>query len=253
MVIPLAVAACGSSDSGGASAPTLGAESTAPSASAGDVTTTTTSTIAAAPTTAPTSTDVTTTTSTTTTSTTSTSTSTTAPTTVPDDSCLEGSWWLSPEQTTGLYSALLPGIPVTVTGTHWVTFAGNTVDYWTILEANFALGGADITFGIDQHGIGTYTVAGDVLSIAYDTFESTIHEGHGEVIYDRTQDPSTYVGNGVDIADNGNGTITVNGVPVPVLDIPPVAGGPVGCDADTFSLGFTSGLADAAAVYVRQP
>lgn len=210
--------------------------------------TTTTTLLGASPTAPPTTSQPTSTTSSTSTSTTST---TVPPTTVPEENCLEGTWWLSPEQTTGLYAALLPGIPVTVTGTHWAEFAGNAVDYWTVLEANFALGGTDVSFGIDQHGLGTYTVAGDILSITYDTFESTIHEGHGEVIYDRTQDPSTYADDTVVIADNGNGTITIDGVTVPVLEVPPVAGGPIGCDADTMSLGFTSGLADAAAVFVR--
>ncbi|HRE01508.1 MAG TPA: hypothetical protein PLV68_09415 [Ilumatobacteraceae bacterium] len=38
---------------------------------------------------------------------------------------------------------------------------------------------------------------------------------------------------------------------LPLIEVPPVAGGPIGCDGDTMSLGFTSGLADAAGVYTR--
>lgn len=186
-------------------------------------------------------------------STTTNSTTTTPPTTVPPaDACLDGSWWLSPEETTSLYAALLPGMPVTVTGTHWVEFSGGTVDYWTVLEARFAVGSIDVTFGIDQHGVGTYSVVDDVLAITYDTFESTVHEGHGTAITDPDAHPESYANEAVDIADNGDGTITINRVTIPVIEIPPVAGGPMGCDADTMSLGFTSGLADTAAVFVRQ-
>jgi hypothetical protein len=180
------------------------------------------------------------------------STTTALPTTLPETECLDGSWWLSPEETTNLYATLLPGMPVTVTGTHWAEFSGGAVDYWAVLEARFAVGGIDVTFGIDQHGVGTYTVADDVLTMNYDTFESTTHEGHGTAITDPDQRPETYVDEAVDLADNGDGTITINRVTLPVIDIPPVAGGPMGCDGDTMSLGFTSGLADTAAVYVRR-
>lgn len=185
--------------------------------------------------------------------TTATTTATTAPPTTapPEGECLEGSWWLSPEQTTALYAALLPGIPVTVTGTHWAEFTGGAVDYWAVLEARFVVGGADVTFGIDQHGVGTYSVANDVLAMTYDTFESNIHEGHGEIISNPDNHPGTYADDRIDIADNGDGTITVNRITLPKIEIPPVAGGPMGCDATTMSLGFTSGLADAAAVFVR--
>ena len=239
------LAACG-----GSNGDADGSDTTAPSAleSSGTVEPTTpTST----PTTEPLPTVTTATTSTT--STTTTSTSTTPPTTAPPDTeCLDGSWWLSPEETTGLYAALLPGMPVTVTGTHWAEFSGGNVDYWAILEMRFAVGGTEATFGIDQHGVGSYTVADDVLTMNYDTFESTIHEGHGTAITDPDQRPETYVDEAVDLADNGDGTITINRVTVPVIDVPPVAGGPMGCDGDTMSLGFTSGLADTAAVYVRR-
>ena len=188
----------------------------------------------------------------TTTPTTTTPPTTTPPTTLPPETgCLEGSWWLSPEQTTALYSALLPGMPVTVTGTHWAEFTGETVDYWAVLEARFVVGGADVTFGIDQHGVGTYSVVDDVLVMNYDTFESHIHEGHGAIISNPANDPSTYADERIDIADNGDGTITVNRITLPKIEIPPVAGGPMGCDGATMSLGFTSGLADAAAVFVR--
>jgi hypothetical protein len=184
--------------------------------------------------------------------TTTAATTTAPPTTLPPEvDCLQGSWWLSPEETTALYSALLPGMPVTVTGTHWAEFSGDAVDYWAILEVRFAVGGTDVTFGLDQHGVGTYTVVDDALTMNYDTFESRVHDGHGEAIYDREQEPSTYADGAVDIADNGDGTITINRVTVPVIDIPPVAGGPMGCDDSTMSLGFTSGLADTAAVFVR--
>ncbi len=179
-------------------------------------------------------------------------TTTPPPPTIPEAGCLEGSWWLSPEETTSLYSALLPQMPVTVTGTHWVEFSGNTVDYWAIQELRFAVGGTDVTFGIDQHGVGTYTVADDALTMNYSTFESTIHEGHGVVITDPDEHPESYANEAVDITENGDGTITINRVTVPVIEIPPVAGGPMGCDDDTMSLGFTSGLADTAAVYVRR-
>jgi hypothetical protein len=218
-----------------------------------DVATTTTAFVATPtdpPTTAPTTTSSTTTTTTSTTTSTTSST-TTPPTTLPDN-CLEGSWWLSPEGTTNLYANLLPGFPVTVTGTHWAEFAGDTVDFWVILEVRFNVGALDVTFGVDQHGRGTYTVADDVLTMNYDTFESTIHEGHGAVITDPNQHPGSYADDVVDIADNGDGTITINRVTIPLIEIPPVAGGPMGCDGDTMSLGYTSGLADTVAVYTRQ-
>jgi len=47
------------------------------------------------------------------------------------------------------------------------------------------------------------------------------------------------------------GGVTINRVTLPLIEVPPVAGGPFGCDGDTMSLGFTSGLADAAGVYTR--
>lgn len=189
----------------------------------------------------------------TTTATTSTSTSTTPPTTAPDEAeCLEGSWWLSPEETTSLYAALMPGIPVTVTGSHWVEFSDGAVDNWVVLEMRFAAGGIDLTFGIDQHGVGTYTVVDNMLTMNYDTFDSTVHEGHGTAISNPDQHPETYADEAIDIADNGDGTITINRWTLPAIDVPPVAGGPMGCDADTMSLGFTSGLAETAAVYVRR-
>lgn len=72
------------------------------------------------------------------------------------------------------------------------------------------------------------------------------------MIADPNRHPDTYVDEAVDIADNGDGTITINRVTIPLIEIPPVAGGPMGCDGDTMSLGYTSGLADTAAVYVRQ-
>jgi hypothetical protein len=143
-------------------------------------------------------------------------------------------------------------MPVTVTGTHWAEFADGSADYWAVLEARFSVGGTDVTFGIDQHGVGSYTVVDDVLTLSYDTFESTIHEGHGTAISNPDQHPETYADAAVDLADNGDGTITINRVTIPVLELPPVAGGPMGCEGDTMSLGFTSGLADAAAVYVRR-
>lgn len=224
---------------------------------AGEVESVTSATAAIGPAeTSPPTTAATTTSSTTSTTTTTTTTSTTTtsapPTTLPEENCLEGSWWLSPEGTTALYANLLPGFPVTVTGTHWAEFAGNTVDFWVILEVRFNVGGLDVTFGLDQHGQGTYTVVDDVLSLNYDTFESTIHDGHGAVITDPNQHPDTYADEAVDIADNGDGTITINRVTIPLIEIPPVAGGPMGCDGDTMSLGFTSGLADTVAVYTRQ-
>jgi len=203
----------------------------------------------AAPVTEPPATDP----STTAASTTTTPTTTLPPTTLPPEpDCLEGSWWLSPEQTTALYASLLPGIPVTVAGTHWAEFSAGAVDYWAILEVRFAVGGTDVTFGLDQHGVGTYAVADDVLTMSYDTFESTIHEGHGVAITDPDEHPETYADEAIAIADNGDGTITIDRVTVPVIEIPPVAGGPMGCEGDTMSIGFTSGLADSAAVYVRR-
>ena len=75
---------------------------------------------------------------------------------------------------------------------------------------------------------------------------------NGVVITDPNQHPQNYVDDAVDIADNGDGTITINRVTVRVLEIPPVAGGPAGRDADTMSIGFTSGIADTVAVYTRQ-
>ena len=158
---------------------------------------------------------------------------------------------MSPEATTNLYANLLPGMPVTVTGTHWAEFDGGAVDYWAILEVRFAVGGTDVTFGLDQHGVGTYTVDGDMLTMDYDTFESTTHAGHGEAITNPDMHPATYADDVVALDDNGDGTITINSVTVPVMEIPPVAGGPMGCDGDTMSLGFTSGLADTVAVYTR--
>jgi hypothetical protein len=218
------------------------------------VPTTTTTTVAAAieppPVTTP-PTDPSTTTASTTTTPSTTLPPTTAPA-EPEPACLDGSWWLSPEQTTALYASLLPGIPVTVTGTHWAEFSGGAVDYWAVLEIRFTVGGTDVTFGLDQHGVGSYTVADDVLTMAYDTFESTIHEGHGNAITDPDQHPESYADEAIAIVDNGNGTITIDRVTVPVIEIPPVAGGPIGCDDETMSLGFTSGLADSAAVYVRR-
>jgi hypothetical protein len=232
------LAACGGSDDD-AGASTTVASAVEPAGTA----------VTSTPTTDPSTTATTATTSTSS----STSTSTTPPTTAPPEpECLDGSWWLSPAETTNLYGALLPGMPVTVTGTHWVEFSGGAVDYWAILEVRFAVGGTDVTFGIDQHGVGSYAVADDVLTMDYDTFESTVHEGHGSAITDPDQHPETYVDEAVDLADNGDGTITINRVTLPVIDVPPVAGGPMGCDADTMSLGFTSGLADTAAVYVRR-
>lgn len=242
VIVVSTLAACGGSDDGDA----IGAD-TSVSSTIGPVGPTDT-----VPATSPPPTDPPTTTST---STTTTSTTTSPPTTVPEENCFEGSWWLSPEGTTALYANLLPGFPVTVTGAHWVEFAGNTVDYWVVTEARFTIGGADVTFGIDQHGQGTYTYVGDVLAFDYDTFESRIHDGHGEVITDPNQHPDTYADQAVDIADNGDGTITINRVTVPVIEIPPVAGGPVTCgggDTTTMSLVYTSGLADTVAIYQRQ-
>lgn len=204
----------------------------------------------APPTTEPeTTTSTSTTTSTTTTTTTST---TTTPPTVPDENCLEGSWWLSPDGVSALYANLLPGFPVTVTGSHWVDFVGNTVDFRVFLEVTFAIGDTKVAFGLDQLGTGTYTVTDNVLAITYDTFESVIHDGYGSAINDPSFDPDAYVDARNEITDNGDGTITINRVTVPVIEIPPVAGGPVGCDDATMSLGFTSGIADTVAVYTRQ-
>ena len=222
-VVSLLVACGGSDDDAG------GSETSLPAVIATDATSTSTST-----------------------TTSTTSTTSTPPTTVPSEpECLEGSWWLSPDETTSLYAALLPGMPVTVTGTHWAEFGDGAVDYWAILEVRFAVGGADVTFGVDQHGVGSYTVAHDVLTMSYDTFESNVHEGHGTAISNPDQHPETYVDDAVDLADNGDGTITINRITVPMIEIPPVAGGPMGCEGDTMSLGFTSGLADTSAVFVR--
>lgn len=165
--------------------------------------------------------------------------------------CLTGTWWLSPDETTALYSTLLPGMPVTVTGTHWVEFTGDSVDYWAVLEVHFNAGSTNVTFGLDQHGSGGYAIEGDVLTMNYDSFESRTHAGHGQVIYDRTQEPASYADEAVAIEDNGNGTITIDRVTVPVIEMPPIAGGPMTCDGDTMTLGFTSGLADATAVFAR--
>jgi hypothetical protein len=52
-------------------------------------------------------------------------------------------------------------------------------------EGEFAARGTDVKLGIDQHGLGTCRLDGDNLSIACATVESTIHEGHGESIFDR--------------------------------------------------------------------
>jgi hypothetical protein len=246
------LSACGGSGDGAG-----GSETTASSALGPAATIESTVVIAppstAVPTTRVPSTEARTTDAPTSISSTTTTTTTTPPTTAPPDTeCLDGSWWLSPDGTTSLYAALLPGMPVTVTGTHWVEFSGGAVDYWAVLEAHFAVGSTDVTFGIDQHGVGSYSVAESVLTMTYDTFDSNIHEGHGAAITDPDRHPATYVGEAVDLADNGDGTITINRVTLPVIEIPPVAGGPMGCNGDTMSLGFTSGLADTAAVYVRK-
>ena len=186
--------------------------------------------------------------------TTTTTTTTTPPTTAPEVNCLEGSWWLSPEEVTALYANLLPGFPVTVTGSHWVDFVGNTVDFRVFLEVTFAIGSTKVAFGIDQLGTGTYTFTDNVLAITYDTFESVIHDGYGSAINDPSFNPDAYVDARNEISDNGDGTITINRVTVPVIELPPVAGGPVTCGGDdttTMSLGYTSGLADTVAIYQR--
>lgn len=246
VVMASVLAACGGGDDASGSATTFSA---APVVAPAD----TTVPIAPPTTDPPTTTSTSTTTSTTTT--TSSTTTTTPTTTLPERNCLEGSWWLSPEEVTALYANLLPGFPVTVTGSHWVDFVGNTVDFRVFLEATFAIGGTKVAFGIDQLGTGTYTLTDGVLAITYDTFESVIHDGHGDAIYDRTQDPDTYVDARNEITDNGDGTITINRVTVPVIEIPPVAGGPITCgggDDTTMSLAYTSGIADTVAIYQRQ-
>ena len=183
----------------------------------------------------------------------STTTTTTPPTTVPGVAdCLNGSWSLSPEGVTTLYANLLPGFPIEVTGSHFVTFAANTVDFWTLLEIRFLAGGTDVSFGLDQHGVGTFEISSESVALFnYETFERRLHDGVGSADSNPSNDPAVHADQFVDLADNGDGTITINRVTVPVPDLPPVAGGPIGCSGDQMSIGFTSGLAETAAVYTR--
>jgi hypothetical protein len=240
VLVALVVASCGGDDDAGVDTVDRATTSTeaagAPTSVTSPPTTVPAETVTAE--TEPPETSSTSTSSTTSTST-STSTSTTAPTTtVPegalDAACLQGQWLLDDAATAALHSALLPGFPLVVEGSQQLTFSGDTVEYFINEVLRFGPAGVDVSIPFDQRSAGTYVIEGETIVMNYDTVEGGVGGASGTV-------------------SNSKGELTdVAGQFIPPdFELPNIGGGPATCDDTTLTIGVTSGLADATAVFTK--
>jgi hypothetical protein len=127
-----------------------------------------------------------------------------------------------------LIGALLPGMPLTVTGSGSLQFSGDAVEQYVDLVATFTVPDQTVEAPFDVRYAGTYAIDGDAVVFTLDAIEG---------------------GWGTAVAHTKAGDFEV---PLPTPgDIPPIAGGPATCDDTTLTIEYTSGLADAPAVFER--
>ena len=141
--------------------------------------------------------------------------------------CLQGGWVMDAPTTSSLIGSLLPGFPLTVEGTMAMTFSGSDVEHFINLVVTFTIPNGSVSGALDQRFAGTYVIDGDVLAITNDSIEGGWSNLTGTV-----------------------GGVSVD-VPVPPSEIPPLTGGPATCVDDVLTVQYTSGLADAVAVFTR--
>ena len=141
--------------------------------------------------------------------------------------CLEGDWVLDAEKTNELFTSLLPGVPLSTDGSVSMSFDGDAAETYINIVATFTVPDGSVSGPLDQHFAGTYEITDGAVLITNDVIEGGW----------------------------GNLTGTIKGVsfevPAPPAELPPFTGGPATCDGPHFSLQYTSGLADAIAVFDR--
>jgi hypothetical protein len=186
---------------------------------------------------------VTTTDVTTTTPTTTAPTTTAPPTTAPEPiasaatSCIQGQWLLDDVATTALHQTLLPGFPVTVTGSQQFTFEGETVEYFINEVLRFEVPGVNVSAAFDTRSAGTFVIrsepsVGDTIEMDYLTVEGGFGPIEGTAL------------------DNENNPLDVL-VNTPGFEMPSIGGGPITCDGDTMTILVTSGIASELATFAR--
>ena len=143
---------------------------------------------------------------------------------------------LDVDATLALYSALLPGMPLVVDGTQTLTFEGGAAEQYINALLRFQVPNMLIEFPYDVHDSGTYTVAGGTVSMTWTTAEGGVGTAFEQWIDTNGNDAGTYQMYAPLLAD---------------VELPRYAGGPITCENNTLTLGYTSGLANATAVYTR--
>lgn len=151
--------------------------------------------------------------------------------------CVQGQWLLDDPTTTALHQTLLPGFPVSVSGTQQLTFEGDTVEHYTNEVLLFELPGTSLSTAYDTRSAGSFGLdsdssAGDIITMDYLTVEGGFGPIEGTV------------------TDNENNPLSVL-VETPGFELPAIAGGPITCDGDTMTIVVTSGIASAPATFTR--
>ncbi|MGD9794859.1 MAG: hypothetical protein AB7V43_15410 [Acidimicrobiia bacterium] len=141
---------------------------------------------------------------------------------------MQGSWLLDDAATSALLTTLLPGIPITTTGSMTLDFTGSAARQFVNIVATFTVPNGSVSGALDQRFDGTYVIDGGNLRIT----NTSIQGGWGN-----------FTGT--------MGGVSVN-VPMPTpTDIPPLTGGPATCSANELSIAYTSGLAQTTASFKR--
>ena len=190
------------------------------------------STVPADDTTAPTTSPSTTAAPTTTAAATTTAASTVAPTTTPAGgltaACLEGDWVLPSDATNDLLTTLLPGVPLTATGSMSLAFSGESVEQFVDIVVTISVPGGSVSGQLDQRFAGTYTIDDGAIEITNDVSEGGWGDITGQI-----------------------GGVSVDIPTPPFDDLPALGGGPATCTDDRLSIEYTSGLTDAVAAFER--
>jgi predicted kinase len=151
--------------------------------------------------------------------------------------CVQGQWLLDDVATTALHRALLPGIPVTVTGSQQFTCEGETVEYYINEVLRFEVPGVNVSTAFDTRSAGSFAIdsdpsLGDTITMDYLTVDGGFGPIEGTAL------------------DNENNPLDVL-VNTPGSEMPAIGGGPIRCDGDTMTILVTSGIASELATFSR--
>ncbi len=154
--------------------------------------------------------------------------------------CLQGTWLLDNQATAELHQALLPGFPLTVEGSHQLTFDGETVEYFINEVLRFQLPGVDLSAPFDSRSAGSYAIDAEATAGTTTITMNYVTVEGGFPGVDGTVEDSD--GNPLSVFAEAVG---------PDFTLPSVGGGPATCDGDVLTILVTSGLASQDARFVR--